>query len=265
MPGAPLPQPPDLKTLNKKPTWVNRAGRVDRSACMEIRASEVRKGVIFRIAPRTNDPAKPIMYADVRIAAPLIAHLHALRQPFALSGDKRTQKSNAMKDHRYPVDMNALHNPNKGAARTKYLALNAEGHFAGVWEQTVRIERHDRTRKKSHKGPPTHQHFLICPQCAKKYVKLFLIVCSEAEAHDAELAEGWVKLLDARAAAARQSLPAELMQHRAKLIERYGLLFYGRRLLCRTCLGLRYGEAKRQHVETSQRQQDREYHTNLPR
>lgn len=79
-------------------------------------------------------------------------------------------------------------------------------------------------------------------------MKLFLIVCSEAEAHDAEMAEGWVKLLDARAAAARQSLSATLMQHRAKLIERYGLLFYGRRLLCRTCLGLRYGEAKRQHV-----------------
>lgn len=146
MPGHSLPNPPRLKTLATKPTWVNRAGRVDRSACMELRASELRQGVIFRKEPRTNDPAKPIMSAMVRVSAPLIAHLHAQRQPFALSGDKRTQKSNAMKDRKYPVVTDSLHNPNKGAARTKHLALNAEGHFAGVWEQTVRIERHERRR-----------------------------------------------------------------------------------------------------------------------
>jgi hypothetical protein len=81
------------------------------------------------------------------------------------------------------------------------------------------------------------------PPCLRRVTKLFLPLCTEAELLDAELAEGWIKLLDATAAASRIPLPRELLAHRAKLIDRYGLLFGGstRPLRCRNCLKLRYG------------------------
>ena len=34
---------PHLPTLHRRPSWTNLAGRIDRSACLEIRASELRR------------------------------------------------------------------------------------------------------------------------------------------------------------------------------------------------------------------------------
>jgi len=35
------PQLPNLATMNQPPSWTNRAGRADRSMCIELRASDV--------------------------------------------------------------------------------------------------------------------------------------------------------------------------------------------------------------------------------
>ena len=51
-------------------------------------------------------------------------------------------------------------------------------------------------------------------------------------------------LLDARLAASHRPISPELAQQRAALINRYGPLFRGRQLVCKNCLGLRYGEVK---------------------
>ena len=125
-------------------------------------------------------------------------------------------------------------NPNKGAPQTKILGLWEH------WSQTIRIERwrlHDRLA----------QHFMICPGCNQKFRKLFMPMCTEAEAHDADLAEAWINQLDVRCRITHAPLPVSLMAQRASILDRYGLLFTtGRRLVCRKCLGLRYGEVRKQ-------------------
>ena len=70
-------------------------------------------------------------------------------------------------------------------------------------------------------------------------------LCTKAEVLDAELAEGWIRMTDARYKAIRKPLPPEVIEMRHKLIQRYGLLFRGRRLVCRKCLGVRYGEVRK--------------------
>ena len=101
----------------------------------------------------------------------------------------------------------------------------------GDWSQTIRVERrrlHERLA----------QHFLICPNsrsgskgksggegsqhCLSKVMKLFMPLCTPQEAADADLAEGWINLLDARRKAIRIPLPPSLMAQRALLINRYG-------------------------------------------
>jgi len=262
--------PPPLTTLNQRPSWVNRAGRVDRSACTEIRASELwPKCTNMKPAPRTTDG--PLAVGTVTIHTRWLARLHGNRHPFALQGDYRTAKSNAMKDPtahamRKPDASDGSQswpfNPNRSAARTKMLGLWVGGEpgfdEAGPGTQTIRIERWQRTRKNSRKKdigrkqtsrlpnptPPTYQHFIICPRCEEKFSKLFMVLCSKQEVFDAELAEGWIARTEAMYHDARAALPAEFYQHRAKLIDRYGLLFRGRRLACRTCLGIRYGQVR---------------------
>ena len=62
---------------------------------------------------------------------------------------------------------------------------------------------------------------------------------------DAEFAEAWIRHMDARHTAAAHPQPPEVLTLRDRLIRRYGVLFRGRRLLCRGCLGIRYGEVKK--------------------
>ncbi|MCH7849135.1 MAG: hypothetical protein IIB53_12315 [Planctomycetes bacterium] len=118
-------------------------------------------------------------------------------------------------------------NPNKGAPQTKFLGLWEH------WSQTIRIERwrlHDRLA----------QHFLMCPSCNQKFRKLFMPMCTREETRDADLAQAWINQLDAH-----QRVKPSLTAHRATLLDRYGLLFTtGRRLVCRKCLGLRYGQVR---------------------
>ncbi len=80
--------------------------------------------------------------------------------------------------------------------------------------------------------------------CCVKALKLFTPVCSIQESNDSDLAEGWIKLVDARYAALARPQPPVVIELRHRLLQRYGLLFRGRRLVCRGCLGVRYGEVK---------------------
>ena len=203
---------PNLTTLAAKPSWLNRAGQVDRSACLELRAANLWPHATFRTyrgsrRPGSRHPKSLTQreaVATYKVTANLLFILHSQISPRTLAGDWRTHKSNAMKmsrtsggtsmDHRVAVakrsaateshapglDFGLPANPNKGAARTKMLGLPTD------WTQDVRLERwrlHDRLA----------QHFLICPNCMQRCLKLFLPLCTEAELRDALTAQLWLR------------------------------------------------------------------------
>ncbi len=294
---AALFDPPPLRTRHAQPSWVNRAGRIDRSACVELWASDIWPFARFATiahpchhGARNPDLVHGYREAEskINLSARFLARRQANRRPRHLQGDLRTTKSNAMRPSFLPPlppgegrgeglllpplplgegrgeGLQRKHirihrptpapNPNKGAPQTKFLGLWEH------WSQAIRIERwrlHDRLA----------QHFLMCPNspsllspsplgrgvrgegsstsCLHKVRKLFMPLCTHDEARDADLAEAWIDRLDARCRITRAPLPASLMAHRSSLFDRYGLLFTtGRRLVCRKCLGLRYGEVR---------------------
>ncbi len=265
--------PPALVTLSRKPSWLNRSGRVDRSACVELRASDIwrlvaehhwrscgsqRQARTREHATHHHDAARSAYragrlrphreaFALFTITARLLARLHETRGPLQLAGDFRSVKSNAMNTHYRDSRTSIARNPNRGGMRIKKLGV-WDGCDAGDehsprlrtgWTQAVRLERwrlHARLA----------QHFLICPCCQRKHLKLFMPLATQKEVEDARLAEGWVRMLDARQTAGRIALDREHLVLRARMIERYGPLFRtgGRELRCRACLGVRYGEVK---------------------
>lgn len=241
------PQPPRLSTLRHKPSWTNRTGRFDRSACVEIRASDLWPTATLKIA-RTFAGREAA--ATTTLTAQFLANLHNHRPPRPLAGDYHTAKSNAMKPapahpHRHPAqgqtntargpDHQLTPNPNRGASRTKQLGLTHD------WSQKVTIER---WRLHEHLA----QHFLICPNCKKKCLKLFLVLATPDELHNAITAHYWLNthapytLHPSRRTPPPQSPARQTAQ---SLINRYAPLFPPRQLRCRHCLALRYGEAKR--------------------
>ncbi len=310
---AALFDPPPLRTRQAQPSWVNRSGSIDRSACVELRASDVWRFAEFATIAHpchhgARNPGLVHGYreaaSEIIVAARFLARVQRNRRPRHLQGDLRTTKSNAMRPSFLPPlppgegggeglllpplppgegrgeglllpplppgegrgeGLQRKHirihrptpalNPNKGAPQTKFLGLWEH------WSQTIRIERwrlHDRLA----------QHFLICPNspsllspsplgrgvrgegsstsCLHKVRKLFMPMCTRDEARDADLAEAWINQLDARCRITCAPLPASLMAQRASLLDRYRLLLTtGRRLVCRKCLGLRYGEVRK--------------------
>ncbi|MEE9212176.1 MAG: hypothetical protein V3U29_05935, partial [Phycisphaeraceae bacterium] len=96
---------PNLATLELPPSWVNLAGRVDRAACLELRASEVRHEATFRTARTCRKPGRRVATARVHreavgtvtISVFDLLDIHNRRQPRLLSGDYRTAKANAMR------------------------------------------------------------------------------------------------------------------------------------------------------------------------
>ena len=248
-----LPPPPPLTALDEQPSWTNRARRVDRSACFEIRASELWRDCGNMTRDRTTSAREAA--GTVVIDALRLHALHEQRPPFELDGDARTRKSNALKFPRMTSPRRPAFepmNPNKGAMREKILGLWGGGEVGfddGPWRQTIHIERWRRGSAAHDSRPPRHQHFLVCPQCAAKKTKLFMVLCTEREAADAEFAEAWIRLCDARLREARMTRPPEYLTQRATFIRRYGLLFRERRLRCRSCLGVRYGQVRREQRE----------------
>lgn len=283
-----------LSLLNRTPSWVNRAGRVDRCACLEVRASELWPLIPSHNWNAVRTATDLLAHAPFTVTTRLLQHLHDQRLPRRFTGDLRTPKSNAMKSSRDPQRRRRLNrkkgeqpwtalpdvsdalycNPNHGAARSKIIALPD-----CTWRQDVRIERWRRGKKRSavsdqqvvirgehsavsgqhtlvkdppwrapshHSAPPTHWHYLICPACQNRVFKLMWVLAFPQELIEAAFAEQWIQQIDARLAASRQTLPHTLAAIRAQLIDRYGLLFPdSRRLICRTCLGVRYGEVRK--------------------
>ncbi len=253
--------PPPLRTFDAKPSWLNRSGHIDRSACAELRASEVWRFARFTTIarPRRHGARNPSIVhgyreaaSGISVSARFLARRQHNHRPQHLQGDLRTTKSNAMKGGLLPPlplgegrgeGLQRTHtrihnprpapNPNKGAPQTKMLGL-WEG-----WSQALAIERwrlHDRLA----------QHFLICPSCSQKFRKLFMPMCTKEEARDADLAEAWINQLGAHQRVIRAPLPPSLMAQRSSLFDRYGLLFRAeRQLMCRKCLGLRYGQLRK--------------------
>ncbi|MCH7604139.1 MAG: hypothetical protein IIB54_15380, partial [Planctomycetes bacterium] len=99
MTGATIDLPP-LATLELKPTWVNRSGRVDRTACVEIRADELWPHATFRKVKRhrkSGEASYLEAIATITLAARFLHKLHVDRNPLTLQGDWRTSKANVMK------------------------------------------------------------------------------------------------------------------------------------------------------------------------
>ena len=142
-----------------------------------------------------------------------------------------------------PYDTRDPHNPNKGAAREKTLALpdSPYPHPKG-WQQTLTIKRY-RT------PPGFYRHDLLCHRCNKQAYKLFLVLCTPQEYHDANLAHATMIMFRARHPNA-PGTPEE-----AQLIQRYAPILSPRSLLCRHCLNLRYAEPthrkRNQHPPTN--------------
>jgi hypothetical protein len=291
---------PPLPTLDLKPTWTNRAGRVDRSACLALCVGRLWR----RIEPDgwtrlcTGNPAREA-WAEIAVHAIDLISLHRRRGPHVLRGDLRTTKSHVMRGHARPLTRGkcggerggecggegageggprprprkrihkstAAPNPNFGATSAKVLGLtNDDSPFDDVhdWVQVIRMERwryplppptREQVNLLSFRADvrarlPRAQHFVICPLCGGKFRKLFTILATPPELRDARLAESWIAMSDARRQASRLPSDPGAMALRARLIDRYAPLMNGRRLVCRGCLGMRYGEVKPQWVGT---------------
>ncbi len=262
----PQPHPFDLPSLHTKPSWHNRAGRVDRSACLALPASALWRHADFQ--PARNFQGRTARARYLLTAHELNDHI-AHARPRQLVGDQRTSKSNAMRHpHRgsLPSPHARIPNPNRGPARTKRLCLPFD------WTQELTIERWafpmdekktprslsrlrtakerlDKIAKDSSKDReelrlmlsiprPRTQHFLICPACNEKFVKLFLPQCTQREVDDSALAQAYLRDRALRF----PNAPGDPQE--AHLVARYSILFHPRQLKCRHCLGLRYGEAR---------------------
>ncbi|MCC6907010.1 MAG: hypothetical protein IT430_03630 [Phycisphaerales bacterium] len=261
------PTPPQLATLHTKPSWHNRAGRTDRSACIELRTSELWRHADFpphrlpgyntRLSnapapaspsdssapprPRGTRPCR-IAIARVTLDARFLNNLHEKRKPQQLAGDLRSRKSNIMKCRYREAPYITAANPNKGATRLKRLGLPADD-----WTQTIAVERWffplpPRFDPYLNCMQPRYrlQHFLQCPRCKRKVTKLFLPLCTADEYRDAGFAQEYITLLNTHPLT--RNAPATPLD--AAIATRYTPLFQPRTLLCRTCLHLRYGEAR---------------------
>ncbi len=262
---------PNLRTLDLQSSWLNRAGRVDRSACLALRASDLWRLLpsnAFQGYPSKSKRSPAIMdgQAEMTMTRSFVERIWNKRFPISLNGDRRTQKSNAMRwrqpyleiDPRATTILPHPMNPNAGACRVKSVGLsNPDIPHASPWSQTLAIVRFrypcmqsDATSSHKHSNVENMrtQHFLRCPTCRetstwkynhRKHTMLYLPLCLYEEFDDAAIVQRWLH----RSRAHRMNQPwneAEL-----QLIDRYAILFPPRQFRCRSCLGIRYGEVKR--------------------
>jgi hypothetical protein len=171
------PAPPQLETLHTKPSWHNRAGRVDRSACFVLTASHHWRQIpadewTYRYParqPAYHARGKCDRYADIHLWARDLWTFHKCESPYPLQGDFRSAKSNAMGAHkrrdkstyREQAQRNDAVlgtgpvNPNRGVGFSHHKMLGLDC----MWSNTLRIERYI---QHAH----LKQHFFVCPVCA---------------------------------------------------------------------------------------------------
>ncbi len=181
---------PALVTFDQPPSWCNRGGQLDRSACVEVRVSEVRRlagcvihhgrarpdgrGPTQLVTPLPNERRARNGHGRLAtgvwtISARHVDLLHARRKPRILAGDWRTRRAAVMYPpycdphatfpHRLPHNALAARpmdaaldgNPNKGATRSKMIGLHLD------WSQPLRIEKW----MFEHRIRPAY--YLICP------------------------------------------------------------------------------------------------------
>ncbi len=246
---------PNLATLNKRASWVNRAGGVDRSACFEIRASHIWhhieiadfKQIYFRNSSSYSMASdEPYLDATAQyvLTGSFLQDLRQRENARPLMGDRRTRKSNVMKSEQSDaINLSGLTaiNPNRGAAGVKILGIPYDDDYLEQWTQRVTILRWKYPIVADQNGGRLKirtQHYLQCPHCKYKVVKLFLPLCTMREIIDADLARFYLDQLD-QIAPNRLSTAIE-----CTLIDRYHHVFHPRIFRCRQCLGIRYGEAR---------------------
>ena len=182
---------PALATLAAPPTWCNAHGKVDRSACIEIRVSEVRrlagcvrfkprdwphmKKVRLSVHPLPNETSAANTAGRVAtglytVTAQQLDALHRHRLPRQLAGDRRTTRAAVMRPAQFsraagfthrqphnapappvPFDAGLDSNPNRGATRTKMIGIDEN------WSQMLRLEKWIFP----HRIRPAY--YLICP------------------------------------------------------------------------------------------------------
>ncbi|MBX2850912.1 MAG: hypothetical protein KTR15_04105 [Phycisphaeraceae bacterium] len=185
--------PPRLETLDTKPSWHNRAGRVDRSACFALTAAQHWRQVpaddwIYRYRKplsnaSTDEPlsrdrrgvarwlpkGKCDRYAGTRFWARDLWLLHKWEPPYPLQGDFRSAKSNVMRAHdprnkstyRKQAQRNDAVlgqgpvNTNRGVGFNHHKMLGLDC----LWHTTLRIERYIQHHQ-------LKQHFFVCPVCS---------------------------------------------------------------------------------------------------
>ncbi len=261
------------------PSWCNQAGRVDRSACLEIKASDVarlvgRDGSGWVDAPSA---AGRVRTAVVTLDIYDLRGWAKLRPAVMLAGDRRGPRANAMCDEgvRVPrvgekLEPGEYVNPNHGRWASKWLGL------AISWTQTIRLEQW-----RLHPDQGLHT-YLVCPcggrlplptaargptgqdvaglstrerghaawGCPQRVNKLLLVRCTQKELRAMIAAERWIHQLSAR------DWPREL--GRVKLVrERLGMLMGLRTAVCRRCLGVRYGNDPAVVRAAARRQRER--------
>ena len=185
---------PDLPTLDQPPSWCNFRGRVDRSACIELRVSEARvlagcitfqnsrTGTQWRKAhdmrplpieaPCRNGRGR-IASGVIIVTAEMLHRMHRTRRPRKLMGDWRTQRAPAMRTPYWrpqqgftlrvrrnadplALDLGLEGNPNKGACRTKMIGVSES------WSQPLRMEKWVYPRR------IRPAYFFICPGHARQ-------------------------------------------------------------------------------------------------
>ena len=132
-------------------------------------------------------------------------------------------------------DRRLFGNPNQGATRVKRWGVD-QG-----WSQRLMIEGvwvSDRLT----------QHYFQCAGCQDRAKKLFMILATQAEWRDAELARLWLRSQEARRAVRVMGVRSA---DELRVIERYGALWDRRVLRCAKCLGLRWGEVRKNKRDRS--------------
>ena len=259
---------PSLPTFPQQASWLNRAGRIDRSACLELKASDLWRTIPPPPAPdgwqKTSRKRKGKSYllaqATITLGAYDLQDLHDSKPPQTLQGDHRTKKSNALKPHpqpspRSPRSSNVGNLPGNelpgdslpgGSLPGDELPglSSGEGNpnkgpsrtkklgLPTTWTQDLLIQRW-----RMHAN--LNQHFFACPRCQQRALKLFLPLCTEQELRDALTANLWLNQNQQRIARSPTLRPQA-----SQLIARYAPLFEPRSLQCRKCLALRYGEVR---------------------
>lgn len=93
--------------------------------------------------------------------------------------------------------------------------------------------------------------------CPQRVTRLFGVMATEAEEADARAVQGWLAALPLAAGGWSEAKGRAATNLAARLVARYALLFEPRVLLCRRCLGLRYGNKPEVVRRAAQRKLDR--------